>query len=154
MTDTAPATEGVRAVLAAPHGRRFSRPAASLPRQQRLLAQMQGNPRVQRRLAQGELPLWMHIQAERLAAENQQARPDRTGTTPVPRPRSAPDDGPPPAPTPKRPLRPRPPLPRRHPDRPHSHRKPAPRPGPALMVAAHVLALGVGVLAAHLLFFL
>ncbi|MFW6640053.1 hypothetical protein ACOALZ_08405 [Nocardiopsis algeriensis] len=136
---------GVRAVLAAPRGHRFSRPAAPLSREQRLLAQMRGNPRVERRLRQGELPLWMHIQAERLA---EQGQPVRSTPSPqparAPRPRPAPDDGPPP-PAPEQPVRPKPPLPRR---RPHSHRKPSTRWG--RLLTAYTLAVGVGAVAQHL----
>ncbi|MFW6640891.1 hypothetical protein ACOALZ_12720 [Nocardiopsis algeriensis] len=148
--NAAPVPARIRQVLDAPPGRRFSRPGATTPS----APGRQALTREQHLLTQDQLPPWTHLQAQRLATQPEPARPDRTDAAPVPRPRSAPDDGPPPARTPERPVRPRPPLPRRHPDRPRSHRKPAPRPGPVLMVAIHVLALGVGVLAAHLLFFL
>ncbi|MBB6122231.1 hypothetical protein [Nocardiopsis algeriensis] len=148
--NAAPVPARIRQVLDAPPGCRFSRPGATTPP----TPGQSALTREQHLLTQGQLPPWKHLQAQRLATQPEPARPDRPDTAPVPRPRSAPDDGPPPARTPKRPVRPRPPLPRRHPDRPRSHRKPAPRPGLVLMVAAHILALGVGVLAAHLLFFL
>ncbi|WP_435111774.1 hypothetical protein [Nocardiopsis synnemataformans] len=138
-------SSGVRAVLDSPRGRRFSRPGASAPptsptREQRLLTQMEGNPRVAYRQAHGELPPWMHVHAARLAERDTPTpegpkRPRKPATTPIrprppaiPRPRSAPDDGTPP-PRPKIP-----PLPRRrsrkphnqhpHNQRPHGHRKP------------------------------
>lgn len=121
---TAPVAVGVRQVLAAPRGQRFTRTPALKPtrvqppnrpdaHQERLLEQMRVNPRVAYRLEHGELPAWMRIQAERERTAN--PTPD-TPPRPVPRPRPAPDDGPPsPRPTPKLP-----PLPRR----PRSHRKP------------------------------
>lgn len=142
-TDTA-VDAGVRAVLAAPRGRRFSRPAAPLSREQRLLAQMRGNPRVERRLRQGELPLWMHLQAERLAEQRQPARSEPPQPARAPRPRPAPDDGPSPS-TPKRLARPKPPLPRR---RPRSHRKPSAHLG--RLLAAYTFAVGVGAIAQYL----
>lgn len=79
----------MRSVLDAPRGQRFSRPGATLSRpatrytlpetpqerEARLLRQMEGNPRVARRLEHGQLPHWMvvarqrHEQAERKARE-------------------------------------------------------------------------------------
>ncbi|WP_150252486.1 hypothetical protein [Nocardiopsis deserti] len=162
---TEPVSSGVRAVLDAPRGRRFSKPSypAPLTREQRLLAQMEGNPRVAYRQTHGVLPAWMHVHAARLAerdtpAPEGPARPRKPATTPkrlqepvVPRPRPAPDDGPFP------PRRERPPLPRRRPKHPHSqrprsHRKPRRwfRTGPARLLAAYTLAISTGALAHHL----
>ncbi|WP_370012868.1 hypothetical protein UIS43_07285 [Nocardiopsis sp. LDBS0036] len=161
-----PVSLGVRAVLDAPRGRRFSKPSYPTPltREQRLLAQMKDNPRVAYRQAHGVLPEWMHVHAARLderasrTTEGPEERPRRPATQPerppepvVPRPRPAPDDGPFP------PRRERPPLPRR-PRRPHSHRKPRRwfsasrpgRPGPARLLAAYTLASSFGALAHHL----
>ncbi|WP_435108678.1 hypothetical protein [Nocardiopsis synnemataformans] len=160
-----PVSSGVRAVLDAPRGRRFSKPSYPTPltREQRLLAQMKGNPRVAYRQAHGELPPWMHVHAARLAARDTPnpegpERPRKPATPPVrpqtpavPRPRPAPDDGPIP------PRRERPPLPRR-PRRPHSHRKPRSwfrtgrpgRPGPVRLLTAYTLAVSTGVLVHHL----
>jgi hypothetical protein len=121
---TAPVAAGVRQVLAAPRGQRFTRTPALSPtrvrppsrpdaHQEQHLTQMRDNPRVAYRLDHGELPAWMRAQAERQRVPR--PTPD-TAPRPVPRPRPAPDDGPPPSrPSPK----PRP-LPRR----PRSHRKP------------------------------
>ncbi|WP_053063588.1 hypothetical protein [Nocardiopsis sp. RV163] len=165
-----PVSSGVRAVLDAPRGRRFSRPGASAPpispiREQRLLAQMEGNPRVAYRQAHGVLPAWMEIHAARLAERDTRApegpeeRPRRPAAPPVrppepavPRPRPAPDDSPFPS------RRERPPLPRRRSKRPHGHRKPRSwfrtgrpdRPGPVRLLTAYTLAISTGALAHHL----
>jgi len=158
-----PVASEVRAVLDAPRGRRFSKPVypAPLTREQRLLAQMQGNPRVAYRQAHGVLPAWMHIQAARMAerdAQNPRAvqnpqdpgkqptpRPGRPPLPSLPRPRPAPDDGP------LRPRPERPPLPRRRSPRPHGHRKPT-RLGrrTAWGLCCYTLAALAGALAHHL----
>ncbi|MFV2196713.1 hypothetical protein [Nocardiopsis sp. LOL_012] len=175
MTAPAPVSSGVRAVLSAPRGARFTRtrtgsrrPAAEPTRRERVLAQRADNPRIVYRQAHGELPAWMHLQADRIVARDRPDRPqhphrrpdDRPGT--VPRPREAPDDGPArPAPPPGKP-----PLPRRRSRRPrdghrppghHSpghrprgHRRPRRGPGLARLVAAYALASGIGALAHHL----
>ncbi|NYH50440.1 hypothetical protein HNR06_000029 [Nocardiopsis arvandica] len=148
-----PVSSGVRAVLDAPRGRRFSRPgapaAAPLTREQRLLIRMEGNPRVAHRMEHGELPAWMHVHAARVAERDSptpegprkpSTTPDRPQAPTVPRPRSAPDD----SPIRHRPERP--PLPRR-PRRPHSHRKPR-RFGWRL--TGYTLAALAGALAHHL----
>lgn len=163
-------SSGVRAVLDAPRGHRFSRPCypAPLTREQRLLSQMEGNPRVAYRQAHGVLPEWMHVHAAQLderasrATEHPEERPSKPTTQPqrppepvVPRPRPAPDDGPFP------PRRERPPLPRRRSKRPHSHRKPRSwfrtglpghpgHPGPVSLLTAYILAISTGALAHHL----
>ncbi|MFD6949572.1 hypothetical protein A6A08_07505 [Nocardiopsis sp. TSRI0078] len=165
-----PVSSGVRAVLDAPRGRRFSKPSYPPPltREQRLLAQMEGNPRVAYRQAHGVLPEWMHVHAARLDERASRTtegpeRPRKPITQParppepvVPRPRPAPDDGPFP------PRRERPPLPRRRPKRPHGRRrKPSrlghlshlggtARTGPARLLAAYTLASSFGALAHHL----
>lgn len=81
----------MRAVLEAPKGRRFSRPAeaaAPLTREQRLLAQMRGNPRVTRRLEHGVLPKWMLVAEERREQRNQDLpRPTLQEREPVTGPR-------------------------------------------------------------------
>lgn len=81
----------MRAVLDAPRGRRFSRPAgaaARLTREQRLLAQMQGNPRVARRMEPGVLPKWMLVVEEQREQRKQvQASPGRQEWEPEPGPR-------------------------------------------------------------------
>ena len=121
----APVSSEVRTVLDAPRGRRFSYTRTGpTAREQRLLAQMEGNPRVAYRQTHGTLPLWMHLQAARMAERDPQPpegprkpapAPKRPAQPMIPRPRTAPDDGPLP---PARPQRP--PLPKR----PRSHRKP------------------------------
>lgn len=153
-------TARIRRVLDAPRGRRFSKPSYPAPqtREQRLLAQMEGNPRVAYRQAHGVLPAWMEVQNQRIAAREQE-RP-RPGKTPIPRPRTAPDDGPAPVRQPRQtppPPTDKPPLPRRrskrpHGHRPHGHRRPRRwfRTGPARLLAAYTLASGVGALAHHL----
>ncbi|WDZ88920.1 hypothetical protein [Nocardiopsis sp. HUAS JQ3] len=158
-------SSGVRAVLDAPRGRRFSKPGYPTPltREQRLLAQMEGNPRVAYRQAHGELPPWMHVHAARLderasrTTERPEERPRKPATQPkrppepaVPRPRPAPDDGPFPS------RRERPPLPRRRSKRPHGRRRKPSRfgylgsTGPARLLAAYTLAISTGALAHHL----
>lgn len=90
----------VRSVLAEPRGHRFSRPGATLnrptprpsqrnqhtrptmpetpqARRERLLRQMEGNPRIAYMLEHGELPHWMHVarqQREKAEREAGQAR--------------------------------------------------------------------------------
>ncbi|WP_304455455.1 hypothetical protein [Nocardiopsis sp. YSL2] len=134
---------GVRAVLSAPRGRRFthtpqpSRRGPQPSREQRLLAQMRGNPRVERRMRQGELPPWMLVAEQRRRERERAARRRRL---PVPAPRPAPDDGPPPPSE-------RPPLPRRPRPRPRRHRRPR---RPAWPLVAYTLAAAAGALARHL----
>jgi hypothetical protein len=197
-TVSGPNTNRIRRVLDAPRGRRFVRPGTASStgpsgrpdslnrsrntsdpneptREQRLLTQMAGNPRVAYRQAHGELPVWMHVQAARLAAhgsQKPQAAQDSRGTRgtkapegprkpspspkrpqspAVPPPRPATDDGPL-QPRPQHPERP--PLPRRRSQRPHSHRRPRrlgwTRTGPARLLAAYTLATSAGALAQHL----
>ncbi|MEV2276540.1 hypothetical protein AB0I72_13200 [Nocardiopsis sp. NPDC049922] len=127
MTDT----DRIRAVLDAPHGRRFARPtaatAAPADRQRLLLAQMRDNPRVRYRREHGVLPAWMD--------EPRRRPPNPPAPLPIPRPRSAPDHDP-------RPGSPnRPPLPRRR----SRHRKPPRRLLPLL--AVHALTALAGTLA-------
>lgn len=167
----APVPTGIRTVLDAPRGSRFSRPGAATPptrnqrppegeqgfltREQRLLAQMQGNPRVAYRQAHGQLPLWMRLHAARLAERDAHApedprkpapAPDRRPLPAVPRPRPAPDDGP----LSPRPRREPPPLPRRRSTRPHSHRKPSRLRRMAWHLLGYTLAALGGALAHHL----
>ncbi|WP_047870368.1 hypothetical protein [Nocardiopsis sp. RV163] len=169
-----PGTDRIRRVLDAPRGQRFVRPGTAsdtgpsgcpdslkrsgntgetdeTTREQRLLAEMADNPRVAYRRLHGELPVWMHVQAARLAAhgsreprgaQDSRSTPGTRGTEApegprksspspkrpqapaVPPPRPATDDGPL-QPRPPRPQHPeRPPLPRRRSQRPHSHRRP------------------------------
>ncbi|WP_026123017.1 hypothetical protein [Nocardiopsis halotolerans] len=166
-----PVSSGVRAVLDAPRGRRFSKPSYPTPltREQRLLAQMKGNPRVAYRQAHGVLPEWMYVHAARLAERDAQTterpeerprrpapQPERPAEPVVPRPRPAPDDGPFP------PRRERPPLPRRRSKRPHGRRRKlnrfghlrrlggTTRTGPTRLLAAYTLASSFGALAHHL----
>ncbi len=101
MTGSAQISTEVRSVLAAPRGHRFPRPAArpkrgSAPswgvqvpsgapqepeshqaRQERLLRQMQDNPRVAYMLEHGPVPHWVHVtrqQRERAAREAREAQ--------------------------------------------------------------------------------
>ncbi|WP_040698605.1 hypothetical protein [Nocardiopsis kunsanensis] len=158
-----PIASGVRTVLEAPRGSRFTRTrtgARTPSREQRLLAQMEGNPRVDYRQAHGQLPHWVHLQAARKGKHQARHAPEvfegvegpwKPSPVPVhpqvpviPRPRPAPDDGP----APPRPIRP--PLPRR-PRRPHSHRKPRRRRSRACWhLFGYTLAAGLGALAHHL----
>ncbi|MDT0329204.1 hypothetical protein [Nocardiopsis lambiniae] len=155
-----PVSSGVRAVLGAPRGRRFSRPGTpTLPalstREQRLLAQMPDNPRVAYRQARGQTPPWMNLHSARITGDDapRPARrrepapvPGRVPAPRVPRPRPAPDDGP----ARPRPHREPPPLPRCRPGRPRSHRKPR-KPGRiAWRLTAYTLAALAGALAHHL----
>ncbi|MFE1102747.1 hypothetical protein ACFW4K_19690 [Nocardiopsis alba] len=87
---------GVRAVLSAPRGERFTR------HRQSALAQMADDPRVRYRQEHGELPHWMKV-----ASRRHDQREVRT----VPSPRPAPDDVPPTGPS-------------SPPRRPGCHRKP------------------------------
>ncbi|GAA1086776.1 hypothetical protein [Nocardiopsis metallicus] len=142
---------GVREVLTAPRGHRFShtrtgrRPVPAT--REELFDQMMEHPKVRYRVEHGEVPPWMATHAARLTRQAAPApeeprdppppptRPPARPPTPfVPRPRPAPDDGP----------RPKPPLPRR----PHSHRKPCSLTGWRL--AAYALAAATGALAHHL----
>ena len=50
-----------------------------LPREQLFLKQMAGNPKVAYRIEHGELPLWMHLAAER---RKQEESPDKAGRAP------------------------------------------------------------------------
>ncbi|MFD6096847.1 hypothetical protein ACFVWN_18645 [Nocardiopsis flavescens] len=79
--------ERVRSVLDAPRGHRFSRtrtrafaPAlapnpARMTREQRLLRQLAGNPRVAYRTEHGVLPAWMGLAEERRKHEADTAQP-------------------------------------------------------------------------------
>ncbi|MFD3685725.1 hypothetical protein ACFWTE_13025 [Nocardiopsis sp. NPDC058631] len=83
-----PLSIGIRTVLDAPRGHRFSRPQhpPAQTREQRLLNQMRGNPRVDYRLRHGVLPAWMETHDARLT---QSARVSRSAARPpLPRPRS------------------------------------------------------------------
>ncbi|MFD3687887.1 hypothetical protein ACFWTE_24085 [Nocardiopsis sp. NPDC058631] len=170
---------GMRRVLDAPRGRRFSRPAARpavrptpsptppsrpaplpplaslgrTPRERELLAQMPDTPRLRYRFTHGDLPPWMNV------PRPQDPRPDVAPALdpvprPAPRPRPEPGDGPRPAlvpiPRPRRERTPLPPLPRRS-DRP---RRPAshrrPRRRVGWTAACYALASGAGALAHHL----
>ncbi|WP_157982530.1 hypothetical protein [Nocardiopsis sp. FIRDI 009] len=84
MTATA-VNPRMRAVLDAPRGRRFSRPAGAPPptREQRLLAQMEGNPRVAYRREHGVLPGWMLVAGTK--QRNQAAIALVRESTPTPR---------------------------------------------------------------------
>ncbi|WP_174546053.1 hypothetical protein [Nocardiopsis dassonvillei] len=81
----------MREVLGAPRGRRFSRPSHTseptpLTREQRLLEEMRGNPRVAYRLEHGVLPHWMRVVEERRDRRNRSlARPGvlEEGTEPA-----------------------------------------------------------------------
>lgn len=150
-------SSGVRSVLDTPRGRRFSRPGGSVPlsREQRLIAQMPGNPRVAYRQFHGQLPAWMDVHAARVAERDvwvsegprkPAPSPGRSPVPVVPRPQPAPDDGPPP---PSRPGGP--PQPSPLPPRPRSHRKPR-RPGRCVAwhLAGYTLAALAGALAHHL----
>ncbi|MET9709706.1 hypothetical protein ACFYOC_10270 [Nocardiopsis alba] len=75
---------GVRAVLSAPRGERFTR------HRQSALAQMADDPRVRYRQEHGELPHWMKVASR---------RHDQREVRPVPSPRPAPDDVPPTGPS-------------------------------------------------------
>lgn len=77
---TATATR-VRSVLDSPRGRRFSRTPepTMLSREQLLLKQMAGNPKVAYRIERGELPLWMHLAAEH---RKQEENLDKAGRAP------------------------------------------------------------------------
>lgn len=73
----APISSGVRAVLQAPRGSRFTRSrtgARPSTREQGVVAQMEGNPRVAYRQVHGQLPAWMHLQAARMDERDRQAR--------------------------------------------------------------------------------
>ncbi|MEV2276075.1 hypothetical protein AB0I72_10850 [Nocardiopsis sp. NPDC049922] len=80
----------MRAVLDAPRGRRFSRPAGATPltREHRLLAQMEGSPRVAYRLEHGILPAWMLV-----AEEKRRGRVGPRPTVPVREPNPTPRGG-------------------------------------------------------------
>lgn len=150
-------TPRIRRVLDTPRGHRFARPGARTPtRQELVLAQMRGNPRIEHRLRRGELPEWM-----RVASRRGPWRPEPGSAVPsVPRPRTAPDDAPTPGQRPPpRPRPTRPPLRRGprwsddpshldYPRRPASHRKPRRRTGWAL--AGYALAATAGTLGHHL----
>lgn len=91
----------VRSVLEAPRGARFSRTSGPAParvsvlpetweeRQQRLLRQMVGNPKVAYRLEHGVLPHWMVVAKERRERAERQARessmPEAEPLEPAPR---------------------------------------------------------------------
>lgn len=91
----------VRSVLDAPRGARFSRTLAPSParrsalpetweeRQQRLLRQMVGNPKVAYRLEHGFMPHWMVVAKERRERAEREAResitPEAEPLEPAPR---------------------------------------------------------------------
>ena len=78
----------VRSVLAEPRGRRFSRPGAALgrpatrhtlpesweERRERLLRQMEGNPRVAHMLEHGPVPHWMRVARQQREQAEREAR--------------------------------------------------------------------------------
>ncbi|WP_017579368.1 hypothetical protein [Nocardiopsis valliformis] len=76
----------IRSVLDAPHGARFTRTSAPAPRrvvmapetfserEQRLLRQMAGNPRVAHRLKNGAVPEWMAVDKDRREHAERKAR--------------------------------------------------------------------------------
>ncbi len=85
--------EEIRSVLTAPRGRRFPRPHTRSPqpalpalesesawtethqaRQERLLRQMQGNPRVAYMLEHGPLPHWVHVARQHREQKAREAR--------------------------------------------------------------------------------
>ncbi|WP_433697585.1 hypothetical protein [Nocardiopsis sp. CA-288880] len=76
---------GVRSVLHAPRGQRFSHPRlpAASTREELLLAQMGDNPRVAYRQLHGILPAWMEVQHARLSPAAVETRT----AAPPPRPR-------------------------------------------------------------------
>jgi hypothetical protein len=76
---------GVRSVLDAPRGQRFSHPRipAVSTREELLLAQMGDNPRVAYRQRHGILPAWMAVQHARLSPAAVETRT----AAPPPRPR-------------------------------------------------------------------
>lgn len=137
---------GVRQVLTAPRGHRFTRtrtvpqtgtyptPPATL---EEFFGQPTQNPRVHHRMEHGEPPHRMKSAAQQSTERERAARQQQEGkgSPRVPRPRPAPDDGPRPAP---------PPLPRR----PHSHRKPRRRLRWTLI--GYTLTATAGALAHHL----
>ncbi|WP_026116800.1 hypothetical protein [Nocardiopsis valliformis] len=147
---------GVREVLTAPRGHRFShtrtgrRPVPAT--REELFDQMMEHPKVRYRVEHGEVPPWMATHAARLTGHAAPAPeeprdppppPTRPPTPFVPRPRPAPDDGPPPPRPPRPPRAPRPPLPRR----PRSHRKPRRTPW---RLITYTLTAAAGALAHHL----
>lgn len=161
-------TPQVRAVLSAPRGRRFSRTAHPTPRTQtqRPLTRTDDDPWTTHSQEYTRLARSAYLQAARKEEHRRRAREASTApenphdpwkpspapqhpTPVIPRPRPAPDDGPPP------PDPPRPPLPRR-PRRPHSHRKPRHRrrSHAGWHLFGYTLATVAGALAHHLAPFL
>ncbi|WP_152436733.1 hypothetical protein [Nocardiopsis xinjiangensis] len=143
---TATLPDGMRQVLTAPRGRRFTRPGIPRTHQARMLAQMADNPRVRYRQLHGELPAWMNAQEERTPPRRQ----PRPATPTVPHPRT-PDETSPGAQPPSRPRPSRPPVPV-PPRRPGNHRKPRRRTG--WILAGHTLAATAGACVSHLFGFL
>ena len=118
-----PLSTGIRTVLDTPRGQRFSRPRQppARTREQRLLDQMRGNPRVDYRLRHGVLPAWMETHDARLT---QSARVSRSAASPpLPRPRS----------------------------RSRSHRRVREGGGFGLALCCHTLAAALGAFAHHVL---
>ncbi|WP_017575883.1 hypothetical protein [Nocardiopsis kunsanensis] len=141
---TAALSPGIRQVLSAPRGRRFTGRREPRTRQADMLAQMQDNPRVRYRQLHGELPAWM------LPKEDRVSRPPRPRpeAPPVPRPRTPSGARPAPTTTRTRPRPARPPVPVPQ-SRPGAHRKPRRRTG--WILAGYTLAATAGALASHLL---
>ncbi|GAA1459570.1 hypothetical protein GCM10009603_17810 [Nocardiopsis exhalans] len=86
-------------MLAAPHGARFTRTPAPTPRrfatapetfaerEQRLIRQMSGNPRVAHRIRNGAVPEWMAVDKDRREhAERKAKQAKRWETAPAPDP--------------------------------------------------------------------
>ncbi|GAA1459270.1 hypothetical protein NE857_29725 [Nocardiopsis exhalans] len=75
---------GVRQRLTAPRGHRFSRPGSNRPpavppetheqRRERLLRQVQGNPRVAHMLQHGPTPYWFEVARQRQEKEEREAQ--------------------------------------------------------------------------------
>ncbi|MFW6638533.1 hypothetical protein ACOALZ_00670 [Nocardiopsis algeriensis] len=135
-------------------------PLASLgrtPRERALLAQMPDDPRVCRRLTQGELPAWMdNVIPKAEPPEPPEPSEPRPCKTPVPEPGDGPRPEPARIPRPRREYRPPLPLPRRSgrrrstwPPRPASHRKPCKRRAGPLLVG-YALTTTLGALGHHL----
>lgn len=150
---TATLPNGIHQVLAAPRGRRFTRPGTARTHQARMLDQMADNPRVRYRLDHGELPAWMSAREERTPPRRPRRQPrPRPATPTVPRPRTpsghspAPGTQPPSRPRPSRPPVPIPPR------RPGSHRRP--RRSTGWVLVGHTLAATAGAWVYHLFGFL
>lgn len=84
MTASHQVSPGVRQKLTAPRGHRFSRPGNNRPlavppeshqeRRERLLRQMQGNPRVAHMIKHGSTPQWLHVVRQRREQEEREAQ--------------------------------------------------------------------------------